>query len=312
MRGDQFVVHVAGMARRVAQALQPIDLRQFTDQRAERCRAACLILAVPGVDVLAEQSDFAHARIGQRAGLFRDAQDGPRVFGAARIGHHAKRAELVATLLNGEEGRRSARQRLALLRRGQAGEFILDGEIRVDQRLARLVPARAYPRHEFGKAVIILRADNEIDDRGAAAHFLALGLGDAARDDDNRLGNFDDNFCGVWLDDFRQLSGNFGNTGNFPVAQASELGIDLFGGALADVAGVQDDDVGVFLCRGFGVTLRRHDVDHAGRVIDVHLATICFYEDFLLGCAPGRGGGLIHRTHGIAGLGFVRRAYGPG
>ena len=59
---------------------------------------------VPSVDVLAEQRDFANARIGQPLCLVDDLADGPRDLRSAGIGHHAEGAELVAAFLHGHKG----------------------------------------------------------------------------------------------------------------------------------------------------------------------------------------------------------------
>ena len=67
-------------------------------------------LAVIGVDVLAEQRDLAHARAGERSRLGDDCRDRPRDFGAARIGHDAEGAELVAAFLHGDESADAARR----------------------------------------------------------------------------------------------------------------------------------------------------------------------------------------------------------
>ena len=67
-------------------------------------RAPLRSLAMPGVDVLAEQRDLAHAGGGQPLGLGDDLRHRPRHFRAARIGHDAEGAELVAAFLDGEEG----------------------------------------------------------------------------------------------------------------------------------------------------------------------------------------------------------------
>ncbi len=55
-------------------------------------------------------------------------------------------------------------------------------------------------------------------------------------------------------------------------AHAAEFGIDLFGRLLADVAGIEDDEVGVVGARGLDIALRRQSVRHTTRVVDVHLA----------------------------------------
>ena len=68
------------------------------------------------------------------------------------------------------------------LRRRQRVELVLDRKFGVDDALA---VARA--REQLGQAVIVLRADDEIDRRRAAHDLLALGLRDAAGDRDQHL-----------------------------------------------------------------------------------------------------------------------------
>ena len=70
---------------------------------------------------------------------------------------------------------------LAFDGRGQVVELVLDREFRVDDALgARLLQERR-------QVVIVLRADHHVDGGRPAQDLLALGLGDAAGDDDLRL-----------------------------------------------------------------------------------------------------------------------------
>ena len=55
-------------------------------------------------------------------------------------------------------------------------------------------------------------------------------------------------------------------------AQPPELGIDFLRCLLADMAGVEDDQIGVLDLRRRAVAERRQDIRHAGGVVDVHLA----------------------------------------
>ena len=74
--------------------------------------------------------------------------------------------------------------------------------------------------------MIALWADDEIDG-GSAAHDLgALGLGDAANHGDHRI------VAGVAALVFQH-------------ADASEIRVDFLGSLLADVAGVEDDEIGI-------------------------------------------------------------------
>ena len=91
--------------------------------------------------------------------------------------------------------------------------------------------------------MIVLRADHEIDGRRAPDDFLAFGLRDTA-------GHGDANIAALCL------------AGLFQAAHAAELGIDLFGRLLADVAGVEDDEVGIFGAAGLDIAFGRECVRH--------------------------------------------------
>ena len=103
--------------------------------------------------------------------------------------------------------------------------------------------------------MIGLRSDHDVDGRLAPHDFLALGLGNAARHGDGEVA--------ARRPALELL-----------VAQAAQLGIDLFRGVLADVAGVQHDEIGVGRARGQRVAERPQDIGHAVRVVDVHLAPV--------------------------------------
>src|SRR5262249_33014073 len=136
-------------------------------------------VAMIAVDVLADQRDFAHARLGEPRRLGDDLHHRPRGFRAARIGHDAERTELVAAFLDGDEGGHAARTRCRAARRRQEVELVLDWNLGVHERaLLR------YTRQERGKSVIALRPEDEIDGGSAADDLLALGLCGAARDRD--------------------------------------------------------------------------------------------------------------------------------
>ena len=128
-------------------------------------------------------------------------------------------------------------------------EFVVDRKLGIDG-LAVALGAR----QQFGQAVIALRPEHQIDRRRAADDFFALGLRDAAGDGD---------------DD----APAFGGGRLFHAAHAAEFRIDLLGRLLADVAGVEDDEIGVVGGRGLDIALRRQSVRHTTRVVDVHLAT---------------------------------------
>ena len=85
--------------------------------------------------------------------------------------------------------------------------------------------------------MIALRADHQIDRRRAADDLSAFGLRHAAGDRDD--------------DDGRPPPRRPLEAGH-----AAELGIHLLRRLLADVAGVQDDEIGVFGVRGLDIALR--------------------------------------------------------
>ena len=252
---DQRVVHVARMAGGVAQARDAGHVRQAMKQASERPDRAVRPLTVIGVHVLPDQRQLAHARIGEAQGLVEDFCDRARDLRAAGIGHDAEGAELVAALLDREEGRHAAALGLGLRRCGQVIELVLDGEFRVDDAIgARLLQERR-------QVVIVLRPDHHVDGGRPTQDLLALRLRDAAGDDDLRL-------PAMGLAFLLQL------------AHATELGINLFGGLLADMAGVEDDEVRLLHRLGFAVAFGRQHVRHALGIVDVHLAAIGFDENF--------------------------------
>ena len=261
--GDQVLAHVVGVAGGVADAVQPRHLGQRIGEARQRPRLPVRTVAVIGVDVLAQQGDLAHAAPGQRPRLLQHLEHRPRPFGAARIGHHAEGAELVAALLHGQEGgdaRAAAlgRQGVELVHRREVGaDPLAAGARRAGQQLRQLV--------------IGLGADDQIHRRLATHDLLALGLGHAAGHGDGHGGA-------------RRL-----RLGLLQLLQLAEFGIDLFGRLFANVAGVQDDEVGVVRRVRLGIAQRAQHIGHALGVIDVHLAAVGLDEQ-ALGRVLGPGG----------------------
>jgi hypothetical protein len=68
VRRNQCVIHVARVAGGVADAVDAIDRRQAAHQLAQTPFPAISALAMPGIDVLAEQRDLAHPGLGQAFG----------------------------------------------------------------------------------------------------------------------------------------------------------------------------------------------------------------------------------------------------
>ena len=257
MGRDQRVVHVARMARRIAQAREARDLGEALDEARERPHAPVRPVAVIGVDVLPDERDLAHPGVGEALGLGDDLGGRPRDLGAAGVGHDAKGAELVAAFLDRQEGGCAA-----AAHRREMVELVLDREFGVDD------PAlRGSAGDERGQAVIALRADDHVDHRRAADDLPAFGLGDAARDDDLRRATLR-------------------RPGALRLPHPAKLGIDLLGRLLADMAGVEDDDVGLRHVGRLGEALGRENVRHALGVVDVHLAAVGFDEKLLHQFSP--------------------------
>ena len=232
----------------VAQPVEALDRGEAADQpgQVQLARAAC---AVIGVDVLAQQHDLAGAGGDEAPRLGLDCGGRTRLLGPAGVGHDAEGAEAVAALLNREERRDppSGQPPRQLLRQ------VVEARFRRHGRIHAWGPCTGCARHHGRQPVIGLRPHDDIDIGRARRDLGALGLGDAAGDGEQHLAA-------------RALARPFQR------AQAPELGIDLFRRLLADVAGVEDDQVGVLDLRGRAIAERRQDIRHAGGVVDVHLA----------------------------------------
>ena len=120
--------------------------------------------------------------------------------------------------------------------------------------------AGAGARHQLAQPMIALRPHHEIHRRRATQDLRALGLGHAARNRDDRA-----------LARPRPL--------RLHLADAPEVRIDLLGRLLADMAGVEDDDIGVLGRIRHGEAVASQQLGHALGVVDVHLAAERLDED---------------------------------
>src|SRR6202020_423991 len=114
--------------------------------------------------------------------------------------------------------------------------------------------ANARLAQELWQAMIALRADDDVDRRLAAQDFRPLGLSDAARDNQHHRPAFAPAL-------FLQL------------AQLAKFGVDFLRGAFADVAGVENDEIGVLDASRFAISSLGGQIAHTFGVIDVHLAS---------------------------------------
>ena len=265
MRSEEIVAHVVGMAGRVANAQDARDLRDPLRQPRQRPGAALGALAVVGVDVLAEQRHLAHAKGRKPLDFLNDLMGGARDLCAARIGHHAECAELVAAFLHGDEGAEAARANFFRGGIGEMVEFVLNGKFRVHHPRAI---ARA--AQEVRQAMVVLRAHHQIDGGLAAQDLGALRLGDTTGDRDLGV----DAARGALL---------------FQQANLAKLRKDLLGGMFADMAGVEHDEIGALHHRRFLIAFFRKHIGHARGVIDIHLTAVGLHKHLALAIIHLRG-----------------------
>ena len=209
-----------------------------------------------GVDVLTKQGHLAHAGRGQTLGLGDDLGDRPRDLLATGVGHDTEGTELVAAFLHGEKGGHAARLNPSRCGGRKFLELFLGIEFGLDDLAASL--------HLFNQTVegvITLWTHHHIDHRRAADDFGAFGLSDAAGNGDQRF-----------------LAG--AGALFLEAANPSQFGIDLLGGLFANVAGVEEDQIGLLHVWRFLIAGRRQRVCHPLGIIDVHLAAIGFDENF--------------------------------
>ena len=186
----------------------------------------------------------------------RMSADRPALLGAAGVGHDAEGAELVAAFLDGQE---RATPPVAGMP-AAAGRTCSRPGNRCRPRPRR---SRAPARQQLGQAMIGLRADDDVDERRALDQQLALGLGDAAGDRQQHVAR-------------RPLAPRVAQP-----AQPAELGKDLLRGLLADVAGVQDDQIGIVGPRPRPIAVSCQRLRHTIGIVDVHLAAVGLDEEFL-------------------------------
>ncbi len=120
---------------------------------------------------------------------------------------------------------------------------------------------------KFGQAVVVLRADDDID-RALAAQDLAPSAW-ATQPATTSL-----------------VASPRGGPRLLDLARLAELGIELFRRLLADMAGVEHDEIGVGDFGGLAIAFRQTQVGHALRVVDVHLAAERL-DEYALAARPG-------------------------
>jgi len=135
IRINQTLREFARMARRIANALNPLNLAHvFEKERKVRLIAGRRPSAV-GIHVLSEKRHFLHALVSKLSDFNENVDQRTRNFFASRIGNDAVSAVLGASFHNRNEGRGSAR-----MRSGQRIKLFDFREAHVDLRAAGFFP----------------------------------------------------------------------------------------------------------------------------------------------------------------------------
>ena len=226
--------------RGVANAFDAGDFGHVLQQQREIDDLAIAHGAPIGVDVLAQQRDFAHALFGQPGHLDQHVVERPRDLFAPGERNDTEAAVLAAPFHDRHEGAGALDPG-----RRQMVEFFDLGKRDVDLRAAG-APARLYQRRQPMQR---LGAEHHVDVRRAGHDVGPFLAGDAAAHPDDQARAFE-----------------------LQSPHAAQVGEGLFFGFFAHRAGVEQDDVRLRrVIGGFeGLALSEH-VGHLGRVVLVHL-----------------------------------------
>ncbi len=235
---------IAHVPRMRAREPDPIDARNLVDRFEQPGEVAVgIVRRRVVIHDLAEQLHFAMPGLGRLPHLGQDVGLGPHPLVAARVGHDAEAAELVAPFDDRDVG---------LHRIAAMG----DAERKRDVFVQRHVDERHAARRRacstsIGRRRMRLCADHDVGDaRRPLEQRRAFLLRDATGDGDDRM--------------MAALGAE--------LAQLAETRVELLLGALPDAAGVDDDDVRVGLVeRGLEPGLIEQSRHPLG-VVHVHLA----------------------------------------
>ena len=258
MRRDQIIFHVIGVTGGITHPRQAVDLCQRPDQPRQPPIAASTSTvpnAMIGIHILPQQGDVPHTLCHQTARFLQYPRHRAAHFHPARIGHHAKRAKLVAAFLHRQKRRRPT-SRLALR---QMIKLVLRRKIRVHNRAVR-------PQH-LRQPVVALRPHHQINNRRHPPQNLGpLGLRHTPRDADLQPG-----------------------LGLLQCPEPPQIGIQLLRCLFPDMAGVDQHHIGIIHRVRRHIALPAQRLRHAFTVIDIHLTAIGFDEQLLRvghGCTP--------------------------
>ena len=235
VRAYDVLVHVRRVRARVADPIDPLD----RVRRSQELGEPAWLRTEPGavrVDVLAEQRDLADAVLRQALDLRDELVERPGHLAPARARDDAERALHVAAGGDLDPALEVARP----LGRQVAGEAL---------ELEEALGGDAVGGEELGELVHLAGAEGDVDERELAEHLLLDGLRPAAADPDDPLGV-------LALEDLGLV----------------QMGDEAVVGLLADRAGVEEDELGVFAPARLRVAERLEHALHALGVVLVHLA----------------------------------------
>ena len=219
-----------------------------------------------GVHVLAEQGDLAITRPRELLDLVEDLVDRPRDFLTPSRRDDAVRALLVAAFHDRDECRDAAPAVVGRRPAVERPHLPVDGEdVRPPAEAGALAPL-GDPGQEVGEVVDLRRPCHEVHLREAAEDILALRLGHAAQDAEDQVGAL-----------------------ALELLHEAHLPDRPLLGVCAHRAGVQENEVRVFLAVDHDIALGgEHPEDLLG-VPFVHLAAVSLQVDRL-----GHGGPIVH------------------
>ena len=251
------------MRRGEADSLHAVDRRDQAQQAAKIDVAEAI-----GVDRLPEQHDFPCTALGESADVGQNRLGRHAALASAHVWHHAKRAKAVASAHRGDVCAHAA-----LVRGRDIGVGLAAVQAHVDLgHLPRRIEAGA--AEQFGQPSVAVRPGDEVEPRRLLDQRGAVVLRHASEQPQPQFG-----------------------TGVLEPRKVAQAPQHPFLGMLANRAGVEQDDVGVFGTAGGGVAgAAQHPADQLG-VGDIHLAAVRLDKD------PRRRGlvlcGLAHRSHAV-------------
>ena len=255
MRCNQVIIHIKRMRGGVTDTVQPVDIGQFADQPAKPPNIAAVGFAMIGIHILSQQSHFTGAGCDQPPRLGKDRVHRTGKFRTACIGHNTKGAKFVTAFLHAQKGGGATRRMLTR----QKVKFDLFWKIGVNRTLTA---CRVDFADKFRKPVIGLRPNHNIHPRRPAGDFFTFCLG-------NTAGNRN-----------RQAAALLVGRPLLQLPQPAQFGKYLFRCLFTNMAGIQNDHIGIIDLIGRRIAKRCQNIGHAVRIINIHLTAIGFNKKF--------------------------------